>query len=200
MKAISLFLFACIFSLCLTAQTEDGSLTIVVVPNQLSYGGINLRDADGNSQRGDKFVLSGYIYPQDYFDQNCPTDQNCGINADGSAEQPDAVIGTWTFRGFTAMDQAEALANGGAATFSNQIFKFSDDFADCPGCSISLDGNDVYGGAENTAYKKVIIGATTEAFRSMRGEAELMIFQQPENENATGGFNMAVTFFYTRDR
>ncbi|TNE62865.1 MAG: hypothetical protein EP344_04640 [Bacteroidetes bacterium] len=177
----------------LTAQ-----LSVTVVPNKLSYGGSGITDANGNPLRGDNYVLDGYIYAGDYLETNCPTALNCGIDAGGGAANPGSVIGKWRFRGFSVLNLAEALQNGGAPTFSNQLFEFNSDFAECPGCKISLDGQDFYGGAENTPFKKAIIGATTEEYRSKSGEAEITILKQPENENATGSYNMKVTFFFDK--
>jgi hypothetical protein len=193
MKAIFFFAILSFLTLPLFGQN---SFTVTVVPNQLSYAGTGQTDLDGYPMKGANFVLDGFIYRGDYFESHDCDDKNCGVSATGEAEHPSEVIGKWSFRGFTLIDVSIALASGGTPTFSNQIFAFTQDFEDCPGCTISIEGKDLYGGASNESFKKAIVGGTTDGFRLMRGEVEQMIFKQPQNENATGGYNLAATFFY----
>jgi hypothetical protein len=173
------------------------SFSVVIIPNNLTLAGTGELDADGFPKQGADYTVTGYIYPGDYLENHCPDSLNCGILEDGKAEHHNEAVGRWDFGGFTTMDLAEAFINGGTPTFSTQLFMFRRDFADCPECKINTEGRDVYGGSQNVWFKRSISGSTTKEFRIMRGDVEQIIYQQPENKNETGGYNMKVTFrFY----
>lgn len=68
---------------------------------------------------GNPFVTQGYIYPAGTL-----TDSN-GVNADGSPEFPDEVIGEWTCWGYFIGDGANTTE--GAWVITTQVFEFDGD-------------------------------------------------------------------------
>ena len=184
----------CMF-VCIGTWAQE-SFTVAIVPNNTTYAGTGAVDANGDPKKGASFVLTGFIYAGDYFENHCPVNKNCGAKSWGVAEHIGEVVGRWDFRGFTRMDLGEALTKGGTPTFSTQTFAFTEDFAACPGCTIVTEGQDQYGSDENILFTKTIVGGTTQTFRLMRGETEQIIYKQPENKNETGGYNLLVTFQY----
>jgi hypothetical protein len=173
---------AFIFSILTLSLTAQEFLSVTVVPSKLTYAGTGQVDIYGNPLEGANFALAGYIYPGDFFDANCPDSKDCGITLvltqDTVYAFPDdagAVIGRWEMFGITTQDVGKAIANGGNATFSTQVFLFSEDFEECPGCKIVTEGKDYYGGVENESFKRTIAGGTTEAFRLVRGEVDQIV-------------------------
>lgn len=55
----------------------------------------------GVPANGTPFVVSGYVYPGDFFETYGDL---AGVNADGSPERPDLVLGTWICRGWHIQD------------------------------------------------------------------------------------------------
>ena len=72
---------------------------------------------DGLPDYGGEFVTQGYIYPAGTIEEG-----HDGINADGSPEYPDAVIGQWTCRGWHVGDGAHS--SGEPWVVTTQIFAF----------------------------------------------------------------------------
>ena len=72
---------------------------------------------DGLPMYGGEFVTQGYIYPAGTLEPG-----HDGINADGSPEYPDKVIGIWTCRGWHIGDGAHSVGQPWVA--STQIFAF----------------------------------------------------------------------------
>lgn len=67
---------------------------------------------------GSPFIIQGYIYPAGTFDRYGPLS---GVNADGSPEFPERVIGLWTCRGWHLQD-GDALM--GPVVMTTQTFDF----------------------------------------------------------------------------
>jgi len=65
---------------------------------------------------GDEFILQGYIYPEGTLNETN------GINADGSAEFPELLLGTWTCSGWFEIVRDETVTPVGARTV--QTFEF----------------------------------------------------------------------------
>ena len=72
---------------------------------------------DGLPAYGGEFVTQGYIYPAGTLEEG-----HDGINADGSPEYPDAVIGQWTCRGWHVGEGA--YTSGEPWVVTTQIFAF----------------------------------------------------------------------------
>jgi hypothetical protein len=92
-------------------------------------------DDDGFPAYGAEFVTQGYIYPAGTVEEG-----HDGINADGSAEYPDKVIGLWTCRGWHIGDGAHSVGQPWVAT--TQIFAFDGptDFDQKGATTIVTDG------------------------------------------------------------
>ncbi len=75
---------------------------------------------DGMPAYGSAFITQGYIYPAGTLNGSN------GVLADGSAEFPDEVIGTWTCYGFMIGDGA--YTETGAWVVSTQVLEFDETY------------------------------------------------------------------------
>ena len=137
-------------------------------------------DSAGLPAYGNAFVTQGYIYPY-----NTLTDSN-GVNADGSPEFPELVIGEWTCRGYF-------IGNGvntetGPWVITTQHYDFYDEQGYAPNQQ-SGDKNMISDGYEiidlNVFGKRAITGGTGPYSRA-RGEAK----QKLLGFNASEGVNL----------
>ena len=135
---------------------------------------------------GNSFVTQGYIYPYGTLDGHN------GVNADGSPEFPDQVIGEWTCRGFFIGNGAET--DTGPWVITTQHY----------------DLYSRYGYAENKAgtrmnlvtdgYELVDIGIPgkrpitggTGPFKRAKGEAEQTLLGHNASEGVNLRFEIAV--------
>lgn len=76
--------------------------------------------ANGYPAYGNSFVSQGYIYPAGTLN----ADGSNGTNADGSAEFPELVEGTWTCRGWFIGEGANTLT--GAWVVTHQLYDFGE--------------------------------------------------------------------------
>jgi hypothetical protein len=112
---------------------------------------------DGAPAYGNEFVTEGYIYP---FGMLNGTN---GVNADGSPEFPDKVIGKWVCRGWHVGEGAKTVT--GPWVVTHQLY----DFADQPGrVSLATDGFELVD--LNVPIQRAIIGGTGQ-YAQARGEA-----------------------------
>lgn len=72
--------------------------------------------ADGSPAYGNEFVTEGYIYPLGTLDNAD------GVNADGSPQFPDKVIGRWICRGWHVGEGAKTVT--GPWVVTNQFYDF----------------------------------------------------------------------------
>lgn len=72
--------------------------------------------ADGSPAYGNEFVTEGYIYPFGTLDNAD------GVNADGSPQFPDKVIGRWICRGWHVGEGAKTVT--GPWVVTNQVYDF----------------------------------------------------------------------------
>lgn len=112
---------------------------------------------DGMPAHGSSFVTKGYVYPQGTLNGSN------GVNADGSPEFPEAVIGEWICFGTMINDAAHAT--GGAWVVSTQIINLSEELG---GESIVTAG---YEFADDTEVARAISGGTGK-YAEARGEAK----------------------------
>jgi hypothetical protein len=75
---------------------------------------------DGMPTHGASFISQGYIYPAGTL-----TETN-GVNADGSPEFPDQVIGQWTCRGWFVGEGMHTTS--GPWVVTTQLYNFGDTF------------------------------------------------------------------------
>ena len=129
---------------------------------------------DGLPADGAAFITRGYLYAAGTL-----TDSN-GVNADGSPEFPNQVIGEWICQGYMINDAGHA--SGGVWVFSTQFFQFGDE----PGAeSIVTQGYEL--ADVNIAIARAITGGTGE-FKHVRGESTQTLL----GLNASEGVNLRV--------
>lgn len=129
---------------------------------------------DGMPADGSSFITRGYIY--EYGTLNGTS----GVNADGSPEFPDKVIGEWICEGYMINDAGHAT--GGVWVFSNQFFQFGD----TPGAETLVTQG--YELADiDVAISRAITGGTGK-YSTARGEST----QKMLGLNASQGVNLRI--------
>ena len=141
---------------------------------------------DGMPAYGNPFITQGYIYPAGTLN-----DSN-GVNADGSAQFPDRVIGQWLCRGYFIGDGAHTTE--GSWVYTTQLFSFGEE-PDAGAETVVVVG---YEGAEVGAEVAGAITGGTGAYATARGEAtqELLGINNPELP--TMGINKQVSLELSR--
>ncbi len=132
---------------------------------------------NGYPAYGNGFVTQGYIYPEGTLDG---TD---GVNADGSPEFPDEVIGEWTCWGYFVGDGANTTE--GAWVVTTQVFDFHS--STLGGESIITTGFEAPADA-GTAIRAVVGG--TGRYRDAGGQAS----QVTLGHNASDGVDATFEF------
>jgi hypothetical protein len=132
----------------------------------------DLTDGDGMPGYGTSFVTRGYLYPAGTLIEGN------GVNADGSPEFPDQVLGEWICRGWFV---GEGLGTTtGAMVVTSQLYSFGD----TPGeAMISSDGYELADVGVEVA--RAITGGTG-SFVGAGGEARQILL----GFNATEGVNL----------
>ena len=129
---------------------------------------------DGFPADGSSFITRGYLYPVGTLN-----DSN-GVNADGSPEFPELVIGEWICQGYMINDAGHATE--GVWVFSTQFFQFSDE----PGAeTITTTGYELADVGE--AISRAITGGTGK-YNDARGESQQTLL----GLNASEGVNLRV--------
>ena len=155
------------------ATTADGVLRFDVAEDGTHFAwDPDLTDGDGMPGYGTSFITQGYIYPAGTL-----TDGN-GVNADGSPEFPDQVLGVWVCRGWFVGEGM--LTTTGPLVVTSQLYSFGD----TPGeAMLSSDGYELADvGVEVT---RAITGGTG-SFIGAGGEARQILL----GLNATEGVNL----------
>lgn len=130
---------------------------------------------DGMPADGSAFITRGYLYKPGTL-----RGDGDGVNADGSPQYPDKLIGEWICSGYMINDAGHA--KGGVWVFSTQFFQFGDK----PGAeTIVTQGYEL--ADVNVAISRAITGGTG-AFRDARGEGDQTLL----GLNATEGVNLRV--------
>ena len=132
----------------------------------------DLTDGDGMPGYGTSFVTHGYLYPAGTLSESN------GVNADGSPEFPDQVLGEWICRGWFVGEGMRTTT--GAMVVTSQLYSFGD----TPGeAMLSSDGYELADvGVEVT---RAITGGTG-SFVGAGGEARQILL----GLNATEGVNL----------
>ena len=132
----------------------------------------DLTDGDGMPGYGTSFITHGYIYPAGTLSESN------GVNADGSPEFPDQVLGEWVCRGWFVGEGMRTTT--GAMVVTSQLYSFGD----TPGeAMLSSDGYELADvGVEVT---RAITGGTG-SFVAAGGEARQILL----GLNATEGVNL----------
>jgi hypothetical protein len=130
---------------------------------------------DGMPADGSSFITRGYLYQPGTLKGD-----GDGMNADGSPQYPDKVIGEWICQGY--MINEAAHAKGGVWVFSTQFFQFGT----TPGAQTLVSQG--YELADvGVAISRAITGGTGQ-YKDARGEGE----QTMLGLNATEGVNLRV--------
>ncbi len=129
---------------------------------------------DGLPADGSSFITRGYLYEYGTLEGGT------GVNADGSPEFPDKVIGEWICQGYMINDAGHATE--GVWVFSNQFFQLGDE----PGeQTIITQGYEL--ADLNVAIARAITGGTGK-YKSARGESSQTLL----GLNASEGVNLRV--------
>jgi len=132
-------------------------------------------DADGLPAYGNEFITEGYIYPRGTL-----TDSN-GVNADGTPEFPELVLGRWTCRGWHVGEGAKTTE--GPWVVTNQVF----DLGNKAGSrTIVTEGFELP--AANVPIKRAITGGTGK-YSGAKGEQVQVLLGFP---NTSFGVNLRV--------
>jgi hypothetical protein len=132
----------------------------------------DLTDADGMPGYGTSFVTRGYIYPAGTLSESN------GVNADGSPEFPDQVLGEWVCRGWFVGEGM--LTTTGSIVVTSQLYSFGD----APGeAMLSSDGYEL--ADVGVEVRRAITGGTGP-FSGAGGEARQILL----GLNATEGVNI----------
>ncbi len=120
---------------------------------------INGGPFDGLPDYGADFIAQGYLYPKGTLDDNTP-----GVNADGSPQFPDLVIGQWTCWGYHIAEGA--ATESGPVVVTSQLFSFGEEYGNqtivSVGYELALNETDI-------PLERAITGGTGR-FSNARGE------------------------------
>jgi hypothetical protein len=133
----------------------------------------NVVHEDGMPAHGSNFITQGYIY-----EYGTLQDGSDGVNADGSPQYPDKVIGEWTCRGYFVGEGAHATT--GPMVITTQLYNFGDTLGARLLVSEGYELADV-----GVAIQRAITGGTGE-YASASGEASQTFL----GFNATEGVNL----------
>ena len=153
--------------------TDDGVLQFDVAEDATHFVfDPDLVDDDGMPGYGTSFITHGYLYPAGTLSEGN------GVNADGSPEFPDQVLGEWICRGWFVGEGMRTTS--GAVVITSQVYTFGD----TPGeAMISSDGYELINvGVE---VSRAITGGTGP-FAGAGGEARQVLL----GLNATEGVNL----------
>lgn len=129
---------------------------------------------DGMPADGSSFITRGYLYEPGTLDGTN------GVNADGSPEFPDKVIGEWICQGYMINDAGHATS--GVWVFSTQFFQLGDE----PGAeTIVTQGYEL--ADVGVAIARAITGGTGK-YQTAHGEASQTLL----GFNASQGVNLRV--------
>jgi hypothetical protein len=167
----------------LTAATgADGMVRFDVAEDATQFAfDPDLTDDDGMPGYGTSFVTHGYLYPAGTL-----TESN-SVNADGSPEFPDQVLGEWICRGWFVGEGMRTTT--GTMVVTSQLYTFGS----TPGEAVlSSDGFELVDvGVEVT---RAITGGTGP-FIGTGGEARQVLL----GLNATEGVNLQFELEFERD-
>ncbi len=131
-------------------------------------------EEDGYPAHGNSFVTIGYIYPEGTLAEGVS-----GVNADGSPEFPDLVLGEWMCRGWFINDGAHQ--SEGAWVVTTQFYSFGD----APGATtLVTDGIEI--ADVGVPVARAITGGTGP-YSTARGEASQTLL----GFNASEGVNLS---------
>ena len=133
---------------------------------------------DGLPADGSAFITRGYLYEPGTL--TCDAEGRCdGVNADGSAQYPDKLIGEWICSGYMINDAGHA--KGGVWVFSTQFFQFGSE----PGAeTIVSQGYEL--ADVGKAISRAITGGTG-AYQGARGQGQQTMLGLPRRPPRPSG-------------
>ena len=132
-------------------------------------------DSDGLPAYGTEYITEGYLYPSGTLNGTN------GVNADGSPEFPDKVIGTWTCRGWLVGKGLNTVTGPWAA--ATQLFNLSP----TPGEKMIVTEGLLLPEV-NVPIKRAITGGTG----NMQGHEAKGVRQSSGFPNRAGGVNSRI--------
>jgi len=140
-----------------------------------------MHEGEEHPDYGASFVVQGYIYPEGTFAEH-GTDS--GVDADGRAQFPELVVGTWYCRGWFVGPEG-IFTPSGPLVITNQIYDLDNDQ---PGRhTLMSDGIEL--ADFNLAFRRAVTGGSG-ALAGARGE----VIQTVVGVNDTGLFNFSFDF------
>jgi hypothetical protein len=134
---------------------------------------------DGMPADGSSFITRGYLYESGTI--TCDAEGKCnGVNADGSPEFPDKLVGEWICEGYMINDAGHAT--GGVWVFSTQFFQLGETSGAETVVTTGYELADA-----GVAISRAITGGTG-AFKDARGDGEQTLL----GLNATDGVTARV--------
>lgn len=130
---------------------------------------------DGMPAHGNAFITMGYIYPAGTLSEGN------GVNADGSPEFPDQVLGEWVCRGWFIGEGAHTTT--GAWVITTQVFQFGD--AQLDPAVLVTDGYEI--ADVGVPVARAITGGTGP-FATVRGDGQQIFLGFNESE----GVNLSI--------
>ena len=171
------------------ASADHGGKRITV---DVAMNGVTFFDFEENLDparagippNGSPFIIQGYIYRGGTFKRYGDTS---GVNADGSPQFPDRVIGKWICRGWHLQDGDAA---SGPVVATTQIFDFD---LDKPGAHMIItEGIEL--ADFDVPFKRAVTGGTG-VFKRIEGElVQTYVWDEPLFLNESGGFNTTFEF------
>jgi hypothetical protein len=134
---------------------------------------------DGFPAYGGEFVTQGYLYPAGTL--TSVSGPGSGVNADGSPEFPDQVVGTWTCYGVHIGDGAHTVT--GPWVITTQMY----DFGNSPG-DTSLVTNGFELADLNVPFQRAVTGGTGIGFERSEQTQTFLGF------NESMGVSLQVSF------
>lgn len=159
-KLFTAALFTLLATFAFAQNKETLELDISEDMNQFAFDQSRVYE-DGMPAHGSGFVTRGYIYPDGTLDGSN------GVNADGSPEFPEQVIGEWLCFGYMIGEAAHAKS--GAWVISTQVFNFGEDYGNQ---TIVTQGYEL---ADPTPVYRAITGGTGD-YAEVSGQA-MQVFQ-----------------------
>jgi hypothetical protein len=173
-------------------QHRDRHLSVDVVADCRRFISGGVAHPNANPVFGDYFMQEGLMYRPGTLAKNCPAGTRCGLNADGSPQFPEAVIGKFTCYGSFVGKGAATAA--GTWVYTTQVFEFNaqtlekDVFAPGDSAIVSLgpERNDL-----GLPWSRAVSGGYGK-YRGAQGEVEQtkIGFNQTDCENFTFNFKL----------
>jgi len=175
-RTIHALLLCTVIGLCGSVAAANELLKFDIAENGTRFSADDTPlDADGLPAYGNEFITEGYIYPHGTLSASN------GVNADGTPEFPELVLGRWTCRGWHVGEGAKTTE--GPWVVTNQIF----DLANKAGNrTIVTEGFELP--AVNVPIKRAITGGTGK-YSGANGEQVQVMLGFP---NTSFGVNLRV--------